>query len=217
MSIFPPFLVFLICYVIGSFPTAYVIGRWHGINIFKVGSGNMGANNMTRALGLQWGVLVWAIDVCKGILAVFAARRLSLALSWDELAASIVGAIGVVVGHNWSFFASVITGTMRGGKGAATAGGTWLMLIPPQIFIVTVALWVLLVVGTRYVSLAVLVAFAVGTVWVMALVGQNVIAPAYSTYAVFVSALVYYRHRENIVALLHGRERRFMDRVKTNQ
>jgi len=211
MSIFPPFLVFLVCYVIGSFPTAYLIGRLNGINIFKVGSGNMGANNMTRAIGLQWGVLVWAIDVSKGIFAILAARRL---MAWDELSASIIGAIAVVIGHNWSFFASIITGTWRGGKGAATAGGTWLMLIPPQIFIVTVMLWVLLVVGTRYVSLAVLIAFAVGTAWVMALVGQHLIEPAYSTYALAVSGLVYFRHRENIVALLQGRERRFMDKAR---
>lgn len=211
MSIFPPFFVFLVCYVIGSFPTAYLIGKLHGINIFKVGSGNMGANNMTRALGLQWGVLVWAIDVFKGMLAIFVARQF---MSWDKISASVIGAIAVVIGHNWSFFASLITGTVRGGKGAATAGGTWLMLIPGQIFVVTVMLWVLLVIGTRYVSLAVLVAFAVGTVWVMALVGQHVIEPAYSTYAVIVSGLVYYRHRENIVALLQGRERRFMDKAK---
>jgi acyl phosphate:glycerol-3-phosphate acyltransferase len=202
-----------VCYVIGSFPTAYIIGKLHGINIFAIGSGNMGANNTTRALGLQWGVAVWAIDVFKGMIAIVAARQL---MSWDKLSASVIGAIAVVVGHNWSFFAALITGTIRGGKGAATAGGTWIMLIPAQIFVVTVLLWLLLVIGTRYVSLAVLVAFAVGTAWVIALVGQQLLAPAYSTYALIVSALVYYRHRENIVALLQGRERRFMDKARQN-
>jgi glycerol-3-phosphate acyltransferase PlsY len=64
------------------------------------------------------------------------------------------------------------------------------------------------------VSLAVLIAFAVGTAWVMALVGQHLIEPAYSTYALAVSGLVYFRHRENIVALLQGRERRFMDKAR---
>jgi len=129
----------------------------------------------------------------------------------DALAASILGAVAVVIGHNWSLLASLITGTLRGGKGAATAAGTWLMLIPPQIILLMLALWGLLILGTRYMSLAVLIAFGVGTLWVVGLSIGRMIDPIYSTYAVLVSALVYYRHKENIVALLHGRERRFMD------
>jgi glycerol-3-phosphate acyltransferase PlsY len=211
MQILPPLLVFLLCYLIGSFPTAYVIGTLHGINIFKVGSGNMGANNTTRALGLKWGVIVWALDVGKGILAVLVSRRI---MPWDALGASVIGAVSVVIGHNWSLLASLITGTFRGGKGASTAGGTWLMLIPAPIFIVTVGLWVALVVGTRYVSLAVLIAFSVGTLWVVALVSSKLIDPLYSWYVVPVTAVVYYRHRENILALLRGTERRFMERVR---
>jgi len=60
-------------------------------------------------------------------------------------------------------------------------------------------------------AIAVLIAFGVGTLWVVGLSIGRMIDPIYSTYAVLVSALVYYRHKENIVALLHGRERRFMD------
>lgn len=211
MNISPALFVFLTCYLIGSFPTAYVIGRFHGINIFQVGSGNMGANNATRALGLKWGAVVWAMDVLKGMAAVLIAREI---MPWDRLAASVLGAVAVVIGHNWSLLASLITGKLRGGKGASTAGGTWLMLIPAHIFIVTVALWLLLVVSTRYVSLAVLVAFSIGTLWVVALVGGRLIDPLYSLYVVPVTAVVYYRHRENIVALLRGTERRFMERTR---
>lgn len=209
MSIFAPFSVFLTCYILGSFPTAYVIGRLNGINIFKVGSGNMGANNAARAMGFKWGFAVWAIDVSKGMLAVIVGRLMARHIvAWDELQASLLGAVAVVLGHNWSLIAALITGTIRGGKGAATAGGTWLMLIPAQIFIVTVGLWILIVLGTRFVSLAVLVAFAVGTIWVMALIGQHVIEPAYSAYVLVVSGVVYYRHRENITALIRGTERK---------
>jgi len=208
MDRFAPFLVVVICYLLGSVPSGYVICRLHGVNIFKIGSGNMGATNATRAIGLRWGGVVLLLDLGKGILAVAASRWL---MPLDALAASILGAVAVVIGHNWSLLASLITGTLRGGKGAATAAGTWLMLIPPQIILLMLALWGLLILGTRYMSLAVLIAFGVGTLWVVGLSIGRMIDPIYSTYAVLVSALVYYRHKENIVALLHGRERRFMD------
>lgn len=214
MSILPPFVVFLTCYIIGSFPTAYIIGQANGINIFHIGSGNMGATNTMRALGFGWGALVWAIDVCKGIVAILIAREL---MPWEPLSAGTIGAIAVVIGHNWSILAKAITGTLRGGKGAATAGGTWLVLILPmlpQVFVATIALWGLIAVSTRYMSLAVLVAFGVGTAWVLALVSSRLLDPTYSFYAVSISAMVYYRHRENIVALLAGRERRFMGKVR---
>ena len=133
-----PFVVFVLSYLIGSFPTAYVVGRLNGINIFKVGSGNMGANNATRALGIKWGFIVWAGDVCKGIFAVAISR---LIMTNDYLSGSVIGSIAVVIGHNWSLLAALITGKIRGGKGAATAGGTWLMLVPANVFVVTLALW----------------------------------------------------------------------------
>lgn len=212
MNIFPPLATFLSCYILGSFPTAYVAGRVNGINIFKVGSGNMGANNTIRALGPVWGFLVWAGDVSKGIVAVLLAR---LIMPWDQLSASVIGAIAVVIGHNWSFLATLITGKIRGGKGVSTAGGTWLMLVPVPIFLITVALWGLLVIGTRYVSLAVLIAFGVGTLWILGLVGARLIDPLYSIYVLGVSGMVYLRHSENIRALLTGCERRLGERAKT--
>ncbi len=150
MSYLPPFLTFLVCYVIGSFPTAYLVGRLNHINIFEVGSGNMGANNVTRALGMVWGGLVWIVDSGKGIVAVLVARLL-----WpgDVISASVIGAIAVVIGHNWSLIASLVTGTIRGGKGAATAGGTWVIMMAPwwYIVVITLTLWGLLVLLTRYV------------------------------------------------------------------
>ncbi len=211
MNNFTPWTIFLSCYVLGSFPTAYIVGRLNGINIFKMGSGNMGANNVVRSLGAAWGFIVWALDVCKGILAVALAR---LIMPWDMLAASVLGAIAVVIGHNWSFLAMLITGKLRGGKGAATAGGTWLMLVPLPIFGLTVALWCLLVVSTRYVSLAVLVAFGVGTVWILTLVGARLVDPVYSIYVLGVSGMIYLRHSENIRALLTGCERRLGERAR---
>src|SRR5579859_4014170 len=112
-----PLAIFLVAYIVGSFPSAYLIGRLNRINIFDVGSGNMGANNITRALGFKWGAVVILMDVSKGIAGVLLGRVL---MPGDELSGGVIGAIAVVVGHNWSVLATLITGRLRGGKGVAT-------------------------------------------------------------------------------------------------
>lgn len=208
-----PLLTCLIGYLIGSMPTAYLIGRINKINIFEVGSGNMGAANAIRAMGMKWGVLVWIIDSLKGVFAV--------ALAWnlpgDKLANGVIGATSAVIGHNWSFIAALITGKIRGGKGAATAGGTWVLLMAPwwQIVVVTLSLWGAIVLFTRYISLAVLVSVAIGTIWVVVLINQGAlgIPDVYAFYVVVVGCLIFYRHRENIQRLLQGRERRLGERA----
>jgi glycerol-3-phosphate acyltransferase PlsY len=63
-------LVIIISYLLGSIPTAYIVAKTKGVNIFEVGSGNMGATNVIRAMGFWWGILVWAFDSVKGILAI---------------------------------------------------------------------------------------------------------------------------------------------------
>lgn len=212
-NILLPLFIFMLCYVIGSIPTAYLIGRLNKINIFEVGSGNMGAANAIRAMGMKWGVLVWILDSLKGVLAVCIAWN----LPGDKIANGVVGAIAVVIGHNWSVIAAIITGTIRGGKGAATAGGTWLVLMLPwwQIVVITLSLWGAIVLLTRYVSLAVLVSVGIGTIWVMFLIGQGNtgIPHEYSLYILIVAFLIFYRHRENIQRLAQGRERRLGERA----
>ena len=123
-------LVIVLSYAIGAFPSAYLIGRLNGINIFELGSGNMGATNVLRTLGWRWALTVFVLDVGKGILAVNLSARLADPAMLSATSAGVISAVAVVVGHNWSLFASLLTGTIRGGKGAATAAGTWLILLP---------------------------------------------------------------------------------------
>ena len=201
------FIIIGISYLIGSVPTAYFLGLLHGINIFEVGSGNMGANNTARALGLKWGVIVWFLDGLKGLSAMLIARQFVAA---DERsAAMILSAIAVVFGHNWSIFASILTGSIRGGKGAATASGTWLLLAPPALFPVIVMLWAMIVAITRYMSLAVLTCVAMVSIVIILIRGDD---PIYILY-ILVPLMVFYQHRANIKAILKGTERRFGDRV----
>ncbi|HVO42301.1 MAG TPA: glycerol-3-phosphate 1-O-acyltransferase PlsY [Aggregatilineales bacterium] len=209
MNIAIPLSVFLISYIIGSFPTAYIVGKINHINIFEVGSGNMGANNIMRALGLKWAVLVYLVDSGKGVLAILIARLLGEAVS-----SSVIAAIAVVIGHNWSVLATIITGKLRGGKGVATACGTWLMLAPYwQLFVVALSAWGAVVLLTRYVSLGALVAVAIMVVWTFVLIFSAAIPAVYSVYVVLVSVMIYVRHWANIRALLTGRERRLGQRA----
>src|SRR5450432_2070690 len=212
MTVSTPFFVFLLSYIIGSFPSAYLIGRLNHINIFEIGSGNMGANNVGRSLGAKWGVAVWGIDSFKGMLAVILAR---LIMPRDEISASVISAIAVVTGHNWSLLATLITGKLRGGKGVSTAAGTLLMMAPAQIVVITISLWAAIVLLTRYMSLGALVAVAVASIWMLILISQqegNIPQP-YALYAISVAAMVYVRHWKNILLLLAGRERRIGERA----
>lgn len=209
-------LVAVVSYLIGAFPTAYVIARFRGINVFEVGSGNMGGTNVARAMGLQWGLITVALDISKGMMAIWLSQRI---MPDHRLGSSIFGGLMAVTGHNWSLIASLIYAhyrgkfTLMGGKGAATATGTMLMLVPPQPIITMFILGLILVLLTRYVSLGVLVAFSVSLSWTLVLALRDVLDPVYAPYALLMAVLIAWRFRENIQRLLAGTERKLGERV----
>jgi len=203
-------MIVIFSYLLGSIPTAYIVARLKNINIFEVGSGNMGATNVVRALGPRWGVGVLLFDVLKGVIAITIARML---LPDSKGAATTVSAIVVVIGHNWSLFAALITGTLRGGKGAATAFGTLLMIAPVQVIVGMAVLGGLVVARTRYVSLGVLLAFALATVWMTVLILQQKLEPDLMTYSWVLALMIMVRFRDNIQRLLAGTERRLGERT----
>lgn len=202
-------LVIVIGYVIGSFPTAYLVARTKGVDIFAVGSGNMGATNVTRAVGMRYGLLVWLIDGVKGILAILLAR---LIVPDYQTTASVLAAVSAVAGHNWSLLATLLTGSIRGGKGAATAMGTFLLLAPTLLVALVLAVAMTIVLLTRYVSLGVLTAVAVAGIAFLVLVMAGWMDPIYTVY-LLAGWMVFVRHRGNIVRLLAGTERRLGERA----
>ncbi len=121
-------LVFL-SYLAGSFPTAYVVARkWAGLDIRTVGSGNVGAGNVTRTLGLRLGSLVAAVDYLKGLVPVMVGRNIGLSSS--EL---VPVGVAAVAGHNWPVFLQ-----FRGGRGMATGAGVLSYLFPRAIPVLVV-------------------------------------------------------------------------------
>ncbi|HVU10874.1 MAG TPA: glycerol-3-phosphate acyltransferase [Phototrophicaceae bacterium] len=204
-------LIVVVSYLLGSIPTAYLVGRLRHINIFEIGSGNMGATNVIRATGgIGWGALVWFFDSTKGIIAMLLAGKI---MPENVVAAWVLAGIVVVIGHNWSLFATLITGTIRGGKGAATAFGTLLLILPLQLIAVLLVICGILIALTRYVSLAVLVMFGLAAVWLLLMISQHVIPFDYLFYTLGITALILIRFRENIQRILAGTERRFGERT----
>ncbi|MBS3966745.1 MAG: glycerol-3-phosphate acyltransferase [Truepera sp.] len=117
-------LSLLLGYLLGAVPSAAIVAHWQGRQIFEVGSGNMGATNTARHLGVGWGLLVLAVDIGKGALATYLAALLTADSPWS-LAASYAAGVGAVAGHAWSVFVG-----FRGGKALATAFGVALVLMP---------------------------------------------------------------------------------------
>ncbi len=136
-------LAFFLGYVIGSFPSAFLLGKLKGKNIFKVGSGNMGAMNTARNLGYGLGVLVLLLDLGKGALATY----LSLKLFPEVLPALAAGSASVL-GHAWSIYIG-----FRGGKGLATSFGVSLPLYPVG-GLVSLGVLIVLILVLRKVNLA---------------------------------------------------------------
>ncbi len=210
MEIQSVLLLFATAYLIGAIPVGWVIAKLHGIDVFKIGSGNMGANNITRSLGYFWGGLTWLLDSTKGIAAILLAR--SFVPEDQHAFATVIAAVAAILGHTYSIWVMLITGKLRGGKGAATTIGTWFTFIPPLLVAGIMAIWVVIVVVTRYVSLAVLVTTGLVGLLVVVMVAMGSFAPVYLLY-LLVPLIVFYRHRENILALSEGRERKLGQRA----
>jgi glycerol-3-phosphate acyltransferase PlsY len=185
--------LFVLAYLFGSIPFGLLVGRlFFGIDIREHGSGNVGTTNVFRVLGKRAGIAVFAFDLLKGFVPALVASLLF------EPWPTIFVAAAPVVGHMYSPF---LKG--RGGKGVATGAGVVLALAP-VVFLTILAAWVVLVLVTRYVSLASIVAAV--SLPVLVILGDDPVP--YQIAAVLVAAIVVFAHRGNIERLLHGTEPR---------
>lgn len=156
-------IAIIIAYLLGAIPFAYIAGRlFKGIDIRRVGGGNMGAVNTAREIGPVPGLLVLVADIAKGALAVLIALWLDL-----SLILVFVAGFAAVVGHNWPVFLK-----FKGGKGAATAIGVLFALTPVE-FAISLALIVAIIVITSNVRLAVAIGLVVLPVIIWQLDGSG--------------------------------------------
>jgi glycerol-3-phosphate acyltransferase PlsY len=196
-------------YVLGSIPSGYIGGKIGGIDIRKFGSGNIGATNVTRALGKKFGYPVFLADFSKGLAAVLIAPSLGhhYGASGSDDVLRIVGAVSVVLGNAFPVWLR-----FRGGKGVATSAGMLFGLIPAAA-VTVIVVWIIIFFCTRYVSLAsILAACALPvTVWAINRISGADRPLVLYTCAVL-STIVILRHRSNLIRLARGTEESFKRR-----
>jgi glycerol-3-phosphate acyltransferase PlsY len=212
-----PLLAFC-AYILGSTPVGFLVARARGIDIRSRGSGNVGATNVGRVLGRKWGYFCFLLDLLKGLLPV-------LAIGWLVRNGSVPGPIeqcvwlaaglGAILGHVFSFYLR-----FKGGKGVATSLGVVLGIWPYFTWagLTAFALWIVVVLATRYVSLA---SLAAATAFVPLVVLYNLeiwrrLWPLL-IFASLMVLLIFLRHRSNILRLVSGKENRILHpREKTS-
>ena len=212
----------LLSYLLGSFPTGYLIGKSKGIDIRTKGSGNIGATNVWRILGPGSGASTFIIDFLKGLIAV----RLSIWLAWNsapyvsdyETIFGLVGGLACILGHNFPVWLK-----FRGGKGVATTSGVLVALMPFGVLI-ALMVWVVAFGIWRYVSLAsILAAISIPitnaiTTFGGALTQREPVSKQdwlFFAFSILIAFLVIWRHRTNIERLRKGTEPRAKAAVKS--
>jgi len=194
-------------YLLGSVPTAYLFGRiLKGIDIRKIGSGNVGATNSMRALGKGPGIIVLLLDILKGFIAVvllggyFSHRTTIL----QEQNLSIIMGLCCICGHNWTIFLK-----FKGGKGIATTFGVLIGLalkLPGlgMIIGILVLSWLVIFIIWRIVSLASIVAAITLPVSVFFFKQP----PVLTFVSLILCLFVLIRHKANLLRILQGKEPR---------
>ena len=188
-------LLVLVCaFLVGSIPTGVIVARAKGVDLRKVGSGNIGATNVSRALGGKWAAVVLVADAAKGALPVLFLGRL-----FDDPWLPALGGLFAVLGQIFSIF---LRG--RGGKGVATSLGAGLALAPlPALACALVfALFFLLF---RIASIGSLLGIACYPLFLWLF---HLATWPHLTFALAVVVLVVARHKDNLLRLVSGEEHR---------
>ena len=194
-------IVIAAAYLVGAIPWGVVIGRtFTGIDLRSHGSGSIGTTNALRVYGWRVSVAVLSLDLLKGALPVVVARLLDL--PWWAIACA---AVAPVVGHCWSIF---IRGT--GGKGVATGGAAVIALTPWALIAVPIMLLVVLV--TRYVSLASLISAVTVPPFLAVLAAVGWLNWWVVVAAFTIAAIIILKHWGNIDRLRRGTERKLGER-----
>ena len=187
-------------YLLGSIPFGYLFGRLKGIDIRKHGSGNIGATNVWRVLGRNWGLLTFALDFLKAILAVWLVKLCA------EHVYVLLAVVFAVLGHNFPVWLR-----FKGGKGVATSAGG-LCIWMPYVFLTVVGVWIVTFYTTRYVALASMGAAATLPLAAWYFYPHH---PFWMGMSVFLGAMTIWTHRTNIQRLMNGTEHRFVKNSKS--
>ncbi len=194
MNNLPIIFAILCSYLIGAVPFGMLFTRiFSHVDVRTVGSGNIGATNVLRAAGKKAAILTLLADALKGLIPVLIARTL-FQLDWVTAGTGAAA----VLGHNFPVYLA-----FKGGKGVATSFGV-MLAIAPWTGLACLVLWLIAAMVWRYSSLSALLAFTAYPL--ITILGPRRASQAFGTLSLFIFAMIYYRHRENIKRLLAGKE-----------
>ena len=208
--------IFLIgAYLLGSVPFGVIIAAAHGIDLRKIGSGNIGATNVSRALGRRWAYVCFVLDFAKGLLPTLAA---GVWLGGNGTTRGLIAQLAVgcaaILGHVFPIYLG-----FKGGKGVSTSFGVAMGLWPYYTIctVITFLVWIIFVFVWRYVSLA---SIAAAFVFPMILIAAITIIPGWHfadlwpllIVAMIIPVMVFILHRDNIVRLLAGTENKVLQK-----
>ena len=198
-------------YLIGAIPFAYIIARLHGVDVRKVGSGNVGATNVLRSVGKLAGVTVLILDVAKGYLPALLIPQAFTAYTQGEQSTTlaITCALAAICGHVWPIYLR-----FKGGKGIATSAGALIALAPAAVLIGLIV-WIIVLLVSKYVSLAsITAAVAIPAVSWYIYSPDGMLLPGALT---VIGILAVAKHKSNIQRLIKGNENRITLRKKPNE
>jgi len=198
MEIILNLLILFLGYLFGSFPSGYLAGRIaKGIDIRSLGSGSTGATNVLRHIGKRAAITVFLLDLFKGVLSILLAKYFLLNDSWQ-----VAIGLSTLIGHIWPIWLN-----WKGGKAVATGLGIFLGL-SWQVGLATLGIFIVMITLFRIVSLAsVSAALALPLIMFLSFSNSNFSSP-FLIISLLAMTLVIWRHRENIVRLIKGKEPR---------
>ena len=214
-------IIVILSYLVGSVPNSIIVSKMvRGIDIRQHGSGNAGGTNVMRVLGWRYGMFVIVLDAVKGIIAVLLIARLhygplpfnNVSPFDDFTLVQIIAGVAAVIGHIWTVFAE-----FKGGKGIATALGMLMMLITFEMLI-AIGVFLIVVTISKYISLGSLVAAL--SIPLSLILRENVLHDhinGYNTilpFVIFLTLLVIFTHRKNLVRIFNGTENKFSFKKK---
>ncbi|MEJ7822810.1 MAG: glycerol-3-phosphate 1-O-acyltransferase PlsY [Chitinophagaceae bacterium] len=210
-------LLIITAYLIGSIPTALIISKkYFGIDIREYGSGNMGATNTFRVLGSRFGTIVMICDILKGMAAVALYNLLPYYLSNELDRTNLMIGLGLAatLGHIYPIWAE-----FKGGKGVATLFGM-ILAIQPNVAVSCVAVFLVVLYLTRYVSLSSILAGVALPICVLWIYNEKEVF--YRVFAVAVAGLIVLTHQKNLSRIFKGNESRvpilkYRDRRKSRK
>lgn len=202
-------ILIVVSYLLGSIPFGLLIAKAHGRDLRSIGSGNIGATNLARALSKKWAYFCFALDTAKGLAPMLiAAGFIDSAPTITELFLWLAVGSAAVLGHIFPIYIG-----FKGGKGVATSFGVALGLWPYYTICAAAAflIWVVVVLLWRYISLA---SIAASVTFPLVLLLAIILIPAWRfanlwpilITAIAIPLMVIVRHRQNIKRLIAGTE-----------